>query len=236
MLEPSASRPDAPGYGMRLYSATLHDVRGGHLTDACFHYANRPYLLGRVRPIARCEVSYNGFESVRGSVWIADGACGACRGQSTATACSAASEAPDGARHLDGEMAIDVLGLEALRQQALDEAGDPPHGTSSLHARSRAALRLGMPLRGYERCRGEACELEQEELLRHWTSNVLQPKLSQLEGERDGVHASFDFEPYRKLVEMREIVPTDTALAALPLPIGFVDLSLAVHGLTLPYS
>ena len=152
-------------------------------------------------------------------VWIADGTLRHVPGQAAWRA-----QPPRGARRPAPSRRRD--GNRRARPRSASAAGArrggrPPHGTSSLHARSRA-LRLGMPLRGYERCRGEHASSSRRSCCATGRRCAAAP-LSQLEGERDSVHASFDFEPYRKLVEMRE--SSDRCCRRAPLPIGFVDLS-----------
>ena len=237
-----------PRFGMRVYQSSLEGLdpdfyslrdfyyhrENSKIYEACFHYTNRPVLLGRIRPIVRCDLLVSG--SLLGEVHVPDATCGVCRGATTS--CNGYTEAT-AASSVTSVMAIDDFPAE-LRTTALGSVGQGLTGDFGLSGRLRGELRFGWPLAGFERCLGEECRAEQESLILQWTEETLIPLLSQIEGESapvqtDGVRFSSHFPPYVGVKTTAEIVGADLALAALPLPLGFIYLLLYTNSVFLAF-
>ena len=225
---PSASNDASMfGFGMRVYTASLLGLKETTpMMDACYHYANRPLLLGRARPIVRCSRLNTG--NVLGEVYVPDPLCGRCRGTAD---CAETGDATDDPR-VSGKMAFED-DPEHLRSVALGDVGNDL-GDFGVTSRLRAEVRLGWPLAGYERCHGEECREQQEISMLEWMNQHLIPKLAELTGAAaEGVRVSFDFGPYVEATEKAEVVGSDLTLAALPLPLGFIYLFLYTDSLFL---
>ena len=219
-LDPTRGDASTPGYGYRRWSARLYGIRGSrkHKADACFHYANRPYLFDRTFALAECSSNY--FRTV-GVAWVADPMCGECRSLYDENECPVVGESNRRRSSVASDSAYE-RDADGLRAEALGLAGRAPAGESGMNARLRATLRFGWPLRGFERCRSAQCNAEQEELLERWSFEVLGPKLEKLGRVASGVDMGYSFEPLVAATEAYEIISTDLTLAMLPWPLCFL--------------
>ena len=224
-----------PRSGMRKYLSELERLperlpKGVGKIDACFHLSNRPLLLGRIRAVQACRLLRTG--AILGEVHVPDGGCGVC---TPPRDCGRRNEAGRSTLAA-GLMAIDV-DEAGLHQHALRSVGSEGGDLGAMTGTLRAQIRLGWPLRGYENCVGSECVEQQEALLLAWTQSVLVPKLEALEKATrkadGGVKVRHHFEPHVEAVQTAEVVGSDMALAALPLPVGFVYLLLYTNSVFL---